>query len=143
MDDIRWKQRYANYKKILKLINDSLYDKDPKDFTDLERIGLAKSFELCFELLWKLLKDFLEYEEVEIGIISPKNTIKEAAASGLLEKINADGDILIQTHKSRNELAHIYDYEKFSATLDNIKNLYLPEMIEVDKYFEELVHANE
>ena len=135
MDDIRWKQRHANYSKILKVLNNNLADKEPLEFSELERIGLAKSFELSFELLWKLLKDFLEHEEVEIGLISPKNILKAAAVSGLLEKINANGDILMQAHKSRNELAHIYDNDKFTATLENIKNTYLPEMIKVNGFF--------
>ena len=135
MDDIRWKQRHANYTNILKVLNDNLADREPPEFTELERIGLAKSFELSFELLWKLLKDFLEYEEVVIGLISPKNILKAAASSGLLEKINTNGDVLMQAHKSRNELVHIYDNDKFTAALESIKNTYLPEMIKIDGFF--------
>ena len=59
MNDIRWKQRHANYTNILKILSDSLTDKELKEFTELERIGLAKSFELSFELLWKLYERFL------------------------------------------------------------------------------------
>ena len=143
MNDIKWKQRHANYTNILKILSDSLKDKDLKDFTELERIGLAKSFELSFELLWKLLNDFLEYEEIEIGIISPKNILKAAASSGILEKTGANGDILMQAHKSRNELVHIYDNDKFSATLESIKKSYLPEMIKIDEFFKNLGDANE
>ena len=143
MNDIRWRQRHANYTNILKILSDSLTDKELKDFTELERIGLAKSFELSFELLWKLLKDFLEYEEIEIGIISPKNILKSAATSGILEKIGANGDILMQAHKSRNELAHIYDNDRFSAALENIKNSYLLEMIKIDDFFKKLGDGDE
>ena len=135
MDDIRWKQRHANYTNILKILNDNLTKREPMEFSELERIGLAKSFELSFELLWKLIKDFLEHEEIEIGLISPKNILKAAAVSGLLEKINANGDILIQAHKSRNELVHIYDNDKFTDALEIIKNTYLPEMIKIDGFF--------
>jgi len=143
MNDIRWRQRHANYTNILKILSDSLTDKELKDFTELERIGLAKSFELSFELLWKLLKDFLEYEEIEIGIISPKNILKSAATSGILEKIGANGDILMQAHKSRNELAHIYDNDRFSAALESIKNSYLLEMIKIDDFFKKLGDGDE
>jgi nucleotidyltransferase substrate binding protein (TIGR01987 family) len=143
MNDIRWKQRHANYTNILKILNDSLTDKELEDFTELERIGLAKSFEVSFELLWKLLKDFLEYEEIEIGLISPKNILKAAASSGVLEKIGANGDILMQAHKSRNELAHIYDYEKFSTALESIKKSYLLEMIKIDDFFKKLGDGDE
>ena len=135
MNDIRWKQRHANYTNILKILNDNYSSREPLEFTELERIGLAKCFELSFELLWKLLKDFLEHEEVEIGLISPKNILKAAAVSGLLEKINADGDILMQAYISRNELVHIYDNEKFTTVLESIKNIYLPEMNKIDEFF--------
>ena len=135
MDDVRWKQRYANYASILKVLNDSLADREPIELTELERIGLAKCFELTFELLWKLLKDYLEHEEIEIGLISPKNILKATAASGLLEKTTADGDILMQAHNSRNELVHIYDSDKFSAALESIKHKYLPEMIKIERFF--------
>ena len=135
MADIRWKQRHANYSNILKVLNDSFAGREPSEFTELERIGLAKSFELSFELLWKLLKDFMEHEEIEIGLISPKNILKAAAVSGLLEKANANGDVLMQAHKSRNELVHIYDNDKFTAALVNIKNMYLPEMTKIDGFF--------
>jgi len=143
MNDIRWKQRHANYTNILKILSDSLTDKELKDFTELERIGLAKSFELSFELLWKLLKDFLEYEEIEIDIISPKNILKVAASSGILEKTGANGDILMQAHKSRNELVHMYDKDKFSTVLESIKKLYLPEMIKIDEFFKKLEDGDE
>jgi len=136
MADIRWKQRLTNYSNILKILNDGLTEKELKNISELERIGLAKSFELSFELLWKLLKDFLEHEEIEIGLISPKNVLKAAASSGLLEKTGADGDILMQAHKSRNELVHIYDNDKFAATLESIKMSYLPEMIKIENFFE-------
>jgi len=139
MQDIRWKQRYSNYTNLLNLLNSSLQDKSPDEFTELEQIGLAKSFELCFELLWKLLKDYLEYEDIEIGLISPKNILKASAAKGLLQLIGADGDILMEAHKSRNELVHIYDHEKFYKTLVEVKEVFLPDMVKVDIYFKVLM----
>ncbi|MCL2610045.1 MAG: nucleotidyltransferase substrate binding protein [Defluviitaleaceae bacterium] len=143
MQDIRWKQRYSNYTSILNLLNSSMKDSSLNDFTELELIGLAKSFELCFELLWKLLKDYLEHENVEIGLISPKNILKAAASKGLLQLINADGDVLIKAHKSRNELVHIYDHEKFLKILKEIQEILLPEMVKVDNYFKGLVNNDE
>ena len=143
MNDIRWKQRHSNYTKTLIILKENLSNREPPEFSELERIGLAKSFELSFELLWKLLKDFLEHEEVEVGLISPKNILKAAAVSGLLEKINADGDILMQAHRSRNELAHIYDNDRFTITLDIIKNTYLPEMVKIDEFFKRAGNDNE
>jgi len=135
MQDIRWRQRYSNYTSILSLLKRSLQNKSVDDFTELEQIGLAKSFELCFELMWKLLKDYLEYEDIEIGLLSPKNIIKAAATMGLLEQMDVDGSILIEALKSRNELVHVYDKEKFNKSIKNINEIVLPQMIMIDNYF--------
>ncbi|MCL2057502.1 MAG: nucleotidyltransferase substrate binding protein [Oscillospiraceae bacterium] len=137
MNDIRWKQRHINFSNILRILIENLAGREPLEFTELERVGLAKSFELSFELLWKLLKDFLEHEEVEIGLISPKNTLKAAAVSGLLEKINTDGDVLMQALISRNELMHVYENDKFTIVLEKIKSTYLPEMVKIDEFFKQ------
>jgi nucleotidyltransferase substrate binding protein (TIGR01987 family) len=139
MHDIRWKQRYSNYASMLNLLNSSLQNKTLNDFTELEQIGLSKSFELCFELLWKLLKDYLEYEDIEIGLISPKNILKAAAAKGLLQQIGADGDILMKANRSRNELVHVYDLKKFCQVLKDVEETFLPEMVKVDSYFKGLM----
>lgn len=143
MPDIRWQQRHVNYSKMLDILKKELNKKEIENFSELEKIGLSKTFELCFELLWKLLKDYLEYEKIEIGLMSPKNILKEAAEKGLLQQIDVNGDILIKSHKTRNDLVHVYDKEKFFDALVDVKNLFLSEMIKVDDFFKKLVLENE
>ena len=140
MDDVRWKQRFSSYASMLNFLQDSFRSKELPEFSELERVGIAKGFELCFELLWKLLKDYLEYSEVEVNIISPKNVIKIAATSGILQTIGADGDVLMQAHKTRNELVHVYDSEGFASAVKEIKDKYLPELIKVENYFKEIIN---
>ncbi|MDR1560217.1 MAG: nucleotidyltransferase substrate binding protein [Clostridiales bacterium] len=134
-DDIRWKQRFANFSKAYMLLKTPLDGKFPEDFDDLQQEGLIQRFEYTFELLWKTMKDFLDYEEVPIEIISPKNVIKAAAVSNLLEKINIDGDILLDMLKSRNLLSHTYDSKNFKYVLDRIKANYISEIDKVYEYF--------
>jgi len=135
MRDIRWKQRHSNYANMLKVLKNELGHRDIDKLGELEQIGLAKSFEMCYELMWKLLKDYLEENEVEIGLLSPKNILKTSASCGLLEQIGADGDILMECHKTRNELAHIYDSKRFAAALSVLKSSYLAQFIAVDEFF--------
>jgi nucleotidyltransferase substrate binding protein (TIGR01987 family) len=127
---------------MLELLAASLQGAEVADFGELEQIGLAKSFELSFELMWKLIKDYLEYQGVEIGITSPKNVLRVAATSGLLELIEVDGDTLLAAHKTRNELTHVYSEEAFREALGKVKLVYLADMLKIDRFFGELAREN-
>ncbi|MDR2546600.1 MAG: nucleotidyltransferase substrate binding protein [Lachnospiraceae bacterium] len=133
--DIRWQQRFDNFSKAYTLLRSALEEKEIDDFDDLQKEGLIQRFEYTFELLWKTMKDYLQNEKVDIEIISPKNVIKAAASSNLLEKMDVDGEILLDMHEKRNLMSHTYDITKFNATLIKLKNEYLPEIIKVYEYF--------
>lgn len=55
-NDIRWKQRFENYKKALSMLQQFI---DKGELSDLEEQGLIKAFEYTYELAWNTLKDFL------------------------------------------------------------------------------------
>ena len=123
--DIRWEQRFNNFSRVFTLLYNELGKKEIDSFDQLQQEGLIQRFEYTFELLWKTLKDYLEHEGAEIDIISPKNVFKTAAETYLLERMDVDGEILIKMLYSRNQLSHIYDFEKFKAILAQIKIEYL------------------
>jgi len=54
--DIRWEQRFSNYRKALAQLQKFV---DKGELSDLEKQGLIKAFEYTFELAWNTLKDFL------------------------------------------------------------------------------------
>lgn len=56
--DIRWKQRFANFKKALSQLKKFI---EKGELSELEDQGLVKAFENTYELAWNMLKDFLEY----------------------------------------------------------------------------------
>jgi nucleotidyltransferase substrate binding protein (TIGR01987 family) len=66
------------------------------------RDSAIKRFELCFELAWKSLKDYLERE----GILcrSPRSCLREAFSLGLIESEDEWLEIL----KDRNLSVHTY-----------------------------------
>ena len=143
-EDIRWKQRYSNYRGMLNALNRNLqHDDIPSEFVESIQIAIGKSFELCFELMWKLLKDYLEHEDIDIGLISPRNVLKAAANAGLLQRIGVDGNILMQALKIRNELAHIYDQEKLCIALEGVREVFFPEMLKIGNYFGKLADADD
>jgi len=54
-EDIRWQQRFINYKKAYTLLEETIRIDSP---SDAERAGLIQFFEMSFELAWKLLRFF-------------------------------------------------------------------------------------
>lgn len=60
--DIRWKQRFDNYRRALTFLTESL---EKKNLSDLEKAGIVQSFEFSFELAWKTMKDYLNEKGVE------------------------------------------------------------------------------
>ncbi len=75
-----------------------------------------KKFELCFELAWKTLKDFLTEE----GILcrSPKSCLKEAFSMGLIQ----DEEEWLSIVEDRNLSAHTYDEALAEELYDRLPN---------------------
>jgi len=98
--DVRWKQRYQNFEKALKLLGGAVAR---YDLSDLEKAGLIQIYEFTFELAWKTLKDYLEEKEVPVKF--PKDTIKEAFKYEIID----DGDLWMDMLEKRNLMSHTYN----------------------------------
>ena len=136
--DIRWKQRFTNFTKAYTLLYSALRDengdKPLSAYSDLEKEGIIQRFEFTFELLWKTLKDFLVCNNIEIEFISPSCVLKTAALSGILENANADGELLIEMMKVRNEFSHRYNFDMLEPALIKIQNVFLSEITHIYEY---------
>lgn len=77
-----------------------------------------QSFEFTFELAWKTLKDFLTFEGTTCQ--SPRQTIQEAFAQGLIE----NGHLWIEMLNKRDELTHTYNQQQAEAAVNIIKHQY-------------------
>lgn len=55
--DIRWKQLFQNYEKVIHFLEDAIHIKNP-DIT--QKAGIIQFFELSLELACNLMKDYLE-----------------------------------------------------------------------------------
>ena len=130
--DKRWVQRFNNFSRAFALLRGELGEKEIDSFDQLQQEGLIQRFEYTFDLLWKTLRDYLEYEGVKIELISPKNVFKTAAETNLLESMDIDGEVLLEMLYSRNQLSHTYDFDRFKAILVLIKSKYL---IQIDKIY--------
>lgn len=104
MQDIRWKQRFANYSKAFHELKESLELANTRPLTKLEKQGVIQGFEYTHELAWNLLKDYLEFQG-HIGLIGSRDTTREAFKRGLID----DGETWMEMIKSRNLTSHAYD----------------------------------
>ncbi|WP_368490091.1 nucleotidyltransferase substrate binding protein [Clostridium sp. BJN0013] len=125
--DIRWRQRFVNFEKSYKLL--SKYINQPLK-TELERAGIIQFFEIAFELSWKLMKDYLEAQELYTK--SPRETIKRAYQIGLID----DGHIWIDALSDRNLTVHTYDDKLAEKMVRDIVQSYFPEL---KKLYEKLI----
>jgi len=115
--DIRWKQRFQNFERSYRLLEDTLRIKTP---SEAERAGLIQFFEMTFELGWKLMKDYLEEQGFTIN--SPKEAIKQAFRSEII----ADGHGWIDALNDRNLTTHTYQEETAVNVEKKIRKDYFP-----------------
>ena len=101
--DVRWQQRFANFKKAFLRLSDAIALSQTRALSDLEEQGVIQGFEYTFELAWKTIKDYLEDQQVDAKF--PREVIKQGFQYDLVD----DGDVWIDMLDKRNLMAHAYD----------------------------------
>ncbi len=134
--DIRWKQRFANFNRAFLLLREAM-ENDISTLNQLEKEGIIQRFEYTFELAWKVLKDKIENDGLVLDQISPKAVIKQAYAAKYIN----DPDTWLKMIGDRNLMGHTYDFVKFEAVIQSIADNYLPMLQEW--YLELLKESNE
>lgn len=86
---------------------------------ELDRDGAIQRFEFSFEVFWKTLRIFLEYEGYRCA--GPRSCIKEAARRGFLN----EAEIVLDMLEDRNKTSHIYDESTAKEIFERIKNKYV------------------
>ena len=81
--------------------------------------GLIQRFEFCFELAWKLMKAFLDYEGIEVN--SPRSAIRKAFQTELIVDAEAWLDML----EKRNLSSHTYDEETANEIYNHVARKYI------------------
>lgn len=114
--DIRWEQRFVNYKKALSQLQKFI---NKGELSELEEQGLVKAFEYTYELAWTTLKDFLEYRG-QTDIYGSRDAIRKAFQLNLID----DGENWMDMLKSRNKTSHTYNKETAEEICQAIKDIY-------------------
>ena len=119
MQDIRWEQRFSNFRRALGRLEKAVKLVSEKQLNELEIQGLIQCFEYTYELSWKVLKDYLKYQGNK-EIIGARDTITEAFRSGLI----SDGETWMRMFKHRNETSHEYDETTAILVADAVVTIY-------------------
>jgi nucleotidyltransferase substrate binding protein (TIGR01987 family) len=133
--DIRWLQRFQNFKRAYTLLRDAISERDIDKMSDLEHEGLIQRFEYTFELGWKTLKDYLAYSGIKLTETSPRSVIKQCVAGGIFTAAGIDAEVYLKMLLERNAMSHIYDEDRFREALENVQDEYLAQFTKQYDYF--------
>ena len=125
MKDIRWHQRFSNFRKAVEQITKFI---EKGKLNELEEQGLIQAFEYTHELAWKTLKDFLEYKGNKT-IYGSKDATREAFKLGIIE----DGDTWMKMIESRNQTSHTYNEVIAKELVTDIQKSYFEQFIILEK----------
>ena len=117
--DIRWKQRFENYLKALKQLEDGVSLVKQRVPTNIEKQGIIKAFEFTHELGWNVMKDYLEYQGIS-NLIGSRDAIRESFRVGLVD----DGEVWMAMIKSRNLSSQTYHEATADSIIQQIVNSY-------------------
>ena len=134
--DIRWKQRFANYLKALQQLENAAELSRLRPLTELEQQGLIQEFEMVHELAWNVIKDFFEYQG-NSSIMGSRDATREAFKRNLI----TDGDGWMEMIVSRNKSTHTYNEETAAEIARKVLTVYVGLFRELRKKMQELHDA--
>ncbi|MBR2105527.1 MAG: nucleotidyltransferase substrate binding protein [Bacteroidales bacterium] len=113
----RSKDRFARFQSALKRLSEAILQyEDITDETDIiksmMRDSIIKRFEFTFELAWKVMKDYAEYNGYDDMANSPRNAIRLALQMGIISDT-----AWMSMLESRNTMAHVYDEEEADSIM--------------------------
>ncbi|WP_186579855.1 HI0074 family nucleotidyltransferase substrate-binding subunit [Aquibacillus kalidii] len=110
--------KLTDLEKAIKKLHESL-ERDPSN-DDIVVDATIQRFEFTYELSWKIMKAYLEYNGL-LEVSSPRRTIKEA----FKERMIKDGDNWLKMLEDRNRTSHTYDEATALEIYGNIKSIYI------------------
>ncbi len=123
--DIRWVQRFSNYQKALRRLDEAIEIVSRKtdwaeSIDDLLQEGLIQRFEYTHELAWKVMKDYAEYQGYT-DVRGSRDAFRKALEMGLIQDRR-----WMESIEDRNLTSHNYDDETAHEINRRIVLLYHP-----------------
>ena len=150
--DIRWEQRFSNFRKALRkfriaveFIKESIFDDlgesetiseiEIDDDLELKIEGLIQRFEYTHELAWKVLSDYAKYQ----GFQDIKGS-KDATRYGLQHNL-INSEIWMEMIMNRNRTSHTYDEDTAQEIVEQIYYKYAEQFDLFEAKMSELVEG--
>lgn len=127
-EDIRWIQRFNNYRKALARLGEAVGLSEQRELSDLEQQGLIQGFEFTFDLAWKTLQDYLRYNGKPDLNGGPNVIISEALNNGIIKGDEAWKEIKL----SRDLSSHSYNEETADEIAESIISVYYNLFIQLE-----------
>lgn len=115
--DIRWCQRFDNFKKANARLNDAVLLLETSDGLPIAQIEVIKEamvqrFEYTWELAWNTICDFAKFQGRQEYLSGPRDAIRMGVHLELIDQ----SDVWMDMLKNRNKMSHTYD----QATTDEV-----------------------
>lgn len=124
----RLEERIENFNRAFEIFNNAVQAYNQEKENILMHMALVQAYEVCFELSWKVLKDYLA--ENGILVYMPKEVIKEAFNKNVIE----NGQIWIDMLDARNATSHEYKMDKINLILEKISTTYYEELLKFSNW---------
>lgn len=130
--DVRWLQRFSNYRKALVKLGKAVdivssQMEEDEEIDDLLEEGLIQRYEYTHELAWKVMKDYAEYQGIT-GISGSRDAIRQTFQFGLIDDEN-----WMRSIYDRNLTSHQYDEETAQEIVEKITDIYYPLFVKYEK----------
>ncbi|MDA3790614.1 MAG: nucleotidyltransferase substrate binding protein [Desulfobacula sp.] len=132
-NDIRWKQRFENYKKALNQLREAVSLYNQKTLSNIECQGFIKAFEFTHELAWKVMKDYFQYQGNNL-IMGSRDATRESFQTRMI----LDGEGWMDMIKARNSAVRTYEEAMVDEIILKIVNTYFDLFIDFEKVMDRL-----
>jgi nucleotidyltransferase substrate binding protein (TIGR01987 family) len=118
---IRWKQRFENFEKAFQTFCRTIVHFESNKNDEIAQMALVQAFEFTYELAWKTMKDYLEFEGFDT-IINSRQTIRTAFKAGLI----SDAEKWMDMIEKRNLASHTYNENVLEESVEFIHLEFFP-----------------
>jgi nucleotidyltransferase substrate binding protein (TIGR01987 family) len=116
----RWEQKLNSYRKALRRLAEVVNVSRSRQLNEFEADGLIQRFEFTFELAWKLMKSYADYQGTDKEIMGSRDAVRWAFENKLI----SDSDVWMEMIKRRNDTSHTYDEDTAADVVQRVKDAY-------------------